>query len=200
MTTFSLIRHGETDWNLRNLVQGSTDIPLNQTGLRQAAEAVDRIKALDVDIDWSGVVSSTLSRARVTARIIAEGLELPLMDPIADLVERNFGSKEGSDVDEIHRLHPRWDFPEAEPNHLVFERAYNALENLRKQDESRSLIVVAHGGVFRDMLSRISGYRIGSIANTAVNMIEHVDGDWVVRMVNGEPFDASLFEVLTEAH
>ena len=62
-----LIRHGQTDWNLADKLQGSSDIPLNDTGRGQALEAA----GLLAGVEWSAIVSSPLGRARETAEIIA---------------------------------------------------------------------------------------------------------------------------------
>ena len=73
MTLFGLVRHGQTDYNLRNLFQGSSDIPLNETGIAQAHAAFDGLEA----VDWDVVVSSPLQRAEQTARIIGEDHGIP---------------------------------------------------------------------------------------------------------------------------
>ncbi|WP_036320178.1 histidine phosphatase family protein, partial [Microbacterium sp. B24] len=44
MTTLILVRHGETDWNAMRRIQGSTDIPLNDTGRAQAREVAERLQ------------------------------------------------------------------------------------------------------------------------------------------------------------
>src|SRR5690606_6630523 len=62
MTLFYLVRHGETDWNLERRVQGSSDIPLNETGRRQAA----RTARLLARRSWDAIYSSPLSRAMET--------------------------------------------------------------------------------------------------------------------------------------
>src|SRR6056297_2314192 len=63
MTHICLVRHGETDWNLRGLVQGSTDIPLNERGYSQARAA----GAYLAGEQWDYLYASPLSRAHKTA-------------------------------------------------------------------------------------------------------------------------------------
>ena len=64
---FWFLRHGETDWNAQNLSQGNVDIPLNETGLAQARSASLLLRGKGI----RSVISSPLSRARVTADIAA---------------------------------------------------------------------------------------------------------------------------------
>ena len=94
-TTLTLIRHGQTDWNLQRLLQGRTDIPLNDTG-REQARAVGRELAAS-GRHWDALVSSPLQRARETARIIGAQLGLAPAGTYADLAERSFGDAEGYD-------------------------------------------------------------------------------------------------------
>ena len=68
-----LVRHGETDWNLQRRIQGSTDIPLNDTGREQAA-ATGRLLARR---EWDAIYSSPLSRAIETGELIAREVGLP---------------------------------------------------------------------------------------------------------------------------
>ena len=86
MTELILWRHDQTDHNLVSRVQGQVDIPLNATGLAQAAAAARILASPRPD----RIVSSPLSRARTTAQILADltGLDIEVE---ADLIERFFG-------------------------------------------------------------------------------------------------------------
>ena len=75
VTELILIRHGETDWNAEQRIQGHLDIPLNSAGLAQATAIGERF--LDVDIDV--LVSSDLRRAMQTVAPISQSRELPVL-------------------------------------------------------------------------------------------------------------------------
>ena len=85
-----IMRHGKTDWNLLHKLQGRTDIPLNDMGIKMAAEAAERYKDVHFDVCYC----SPLIRARETARLVLEGRDVPVI--IDDrLVEMGFGIYEG---------------------------------------------------------------------------------------------------------
>ena len=70
-----IIRHGKTAMNHANLLQGRSDIPLNEEGILQAQEAKEKL----ADVAFDAVYTSPLIRAVQTARILVPGLE-----PVAD--------------------------------------------------------------------------------------------------------------------
>ena len=91
-----LWRHGQTNLNIAGRIQGSLDVPLNDSGRSQAQAAA----AVLAEYSPSLVVSSPLARAHSTAQALAHSLDL---DVAVDdrLVERDFGRWEGLDRDAI---------------------------------------------------------------------------------------------------
>lgn len=165
MTTLTLIRHGQTDWNRDGRIQGTSDIPLNQTGRQQARDTaavlLDRMDpALPV-----AVAASDLARARETAEIIADELSLPAPHLYPELRERNYGEAEGMTGDEIEA---RWgtrhasDVPGAEPWPQVRRRAVRGVRQVARDVRrltapgAASVIVVSHGALIRELVRHIS--------------------------------------------
>ncbi|MCI9016927.1 MAG: histidine phosphatase family protein [Clostridia bacterium] len=92
-----LTRHGQTDWNVARKIQGTTDIDLNQTGIKQAE--LTREKLLNEKIDI--IISSPLKRARKTAEIINKGRNIPIIID-NEIKERCFGIFEGKTREEFN--------------------------------------------------------------------------------------------------
>lgn len=182
----ALIRHGQTDWNLRGLMQGRTDIPLNDTG-RAQAEAAARIDRAQ----WDLVVSSTLGRARETAAILAAGLDLPVAGAYDDLVEQDFGAAEGTLVSEVPARWPDREFEGKEPEHEVGPRGLRGLERIAADHAGARVLAVAHGTLIRHVLGELSGHDARSypkLDNLAVSQVERADAGWRVLTVAGVPF------------
>ncbi len=93
MNHLYFIRHGEAAMNALNIFAGRTDTPLTEKGRQQARTAGEEAKALHIDY----IISSPLSRAYDTAKIVAEAIDYPANKiELSDLlVERSFGSAEG---------------------------------------------------------------------------------------------------------
>lgn len=89
-TPFIFIRHGETDWNKKNIAMGQQDIPLNETGVQQAHTAAQMLKGMPI----GSVVSSSLCRASQTAEIISSSLGLSF-EQDNNLREFSLGELEG---------------------------------------------------------------------------------------------------------
>lgn len=161
MTTLTLVRHGETDWNLRRLIQGSTDIPLNDTGRRQALDAAEVLRARLAGDTPLVVASSDLSRARETAAIIADALGVTQPRTYPQLRERNYGDAEGVDISSFRERWGDWDHavvPNAEAWADVRVRALAglraAIRDARRATSpaAPSLIVVSHGALIRELI------------------------------------------------
>jgi uncharacterized phosphatase len=89
-TILGLLRHGQTDWNIDLRLQGSTDIPLNETGRNQARLAASVLNRED----WDVIIASPLSRAKDTADIVALEFGMNVV-VVPELIERSFGVAEG---------------------------------------------------------------------------------------------------------
>ena len=169
-----LVRHGETDWNRQHRIQGSTDIPLNETGREQARRAGELLARRG----WNAVVASPLSRAFETASIIAGvvGLPTPTTDP--RLVERHYGEAEGLDFDDMQRRFPGdTPVPGREKRSAVATRALDALMDIATAHPDEAVIVVAHGGVIRAVLRRIDPEGDhGMITNGPIHSFRYEDG------------------------
>jgi broad specificity phosphatase PhoE len=170
MTEILLARHGETDWNLENRVQGHTDRPLNDTGLEQARALADRLARETL----VGVYASDLVRARDTAAIAASahGLDVTL-DP--DLREKNFGSWEGLTAVEIEERFPdavrgRWG--DGETSEAMAERAIAAIDRIRALHPAGPVLVVSHGGPLRAILGYLAVTH-GPIGNGALIRVDY---------------------------
>ncbi|HET6182614.1 MAG TPA: histidine phosphatase family protein [Acetobacteraceae bacterium] len=141
---FWFVRHGETDWNARNLSQGNVDIPLNPTGIAQARQAAGLLRNRGI----ATIMASPLSRALVTAEIVGAALGLPVeIDP--GLREVAFGMQEGKPMADWFQSWIAGEFtPEgAESFTALRHRAVAAINRATAQPPV--VLVVAHGALFR---------------------------------------------------
>ncbi|MET3809383.1 histidine phosphatase family protein [Arthrobacter sp. UYEF3] len=188
LTTFALVRHGQTDWNAQRRLQGSTDIPLNDVGRGQARDAVAAL----FEYEWDALVSSPLSRAAETADLIAAGLGLSVARRVPELTERSFGPAEGMQAGpELEALRIPGGFRGAESDDEAAHRGLAALDALAEEFSGRRVLVVAHGTLIRLALGRALGQALPSIDNAALNLAHHhpVDG-WQLEYLNGERLTA----------
>ena len=190
LTTFALVRHGQTDWNAQRRLQGSTDIPLNDVGRGQARDAVGVLAGYE----WDAIVSSPLSRAAETADTIAAGLGLGDVRRVPELTERSFGPAEGLQAGpELDALRIPGGFRGAESEDEAASRGLAALEALAEEFHGSRVLVVAHGTLIRVSLSRAIGSTLDSVENAVLNLAHHhaVDG-WQLEYFNGERVVAAV--------
>ena len=174
MTRFFLVRHGETEWNRERRIQGVSDIPLNDTGRAQAAALGDILVGHNFDL----IVSSPLSRADETARIIAQRLGMPAPITVADLIERNYGEAEGSSGADLDlRYPPGTDIPGREDREVVTQRAIRVLHDMAIRHPHADIVAVAHGAVIRSVVDYAApGLHKEPITNCSVHSFSLVAG------------------------
>jgi len=190
-----LVRHGETDWNRARRIQGSTDIPLNDTGRGQAA-ATGRLLARR---DWDAIYSSPLSRAFETASIIAGEVGLGAPERVDALVERHYGEAEGLADPELARRFPGdTPVPGRESREEVAARAMPALLELAERHPDQAIIVVGHGGFIRAVLGVVDPHGThGMITNGSVHSLRHDNGTFSL-IAFDDPIEEESLQSATE--
>jgi broad specificity phosphatase PhoE len=145
-----LIRHGETDWNVKGRYQGQADPPLNQKGVAQARQLAPKLRGVGLD----ALYSSPLRRALQTAQILAEALDIPLhTEP--RLMEIHQGEWQTLLYTEIAARYPelfhRWQtepwtvtIPGGENIAQVQERVYAAVDEILARQRGQCVGLVTH--------------------------------------------------------
>lgn len=156
-----IARHGQTDWNVQHKAQGHTDIPLNDTGKKQAEQLRENIK----NIRFDAVYASPLKRASETAEIaVGDRNEITYDDR---LKERSFGDFEGKEINswveatgyDIGDLKLNTNVGNIEPVKNVLARVKDFLDDLKaKHGDNAVVLVVAHGQVSRGFHHNLVGY------------------------------------------
>ncbi|MCI8536414.1 MAG: histidine phosphatase family protein [Hungatella sp.] len=145
-----LIRHGQTDWNVAGKIQGSTDIPLNDMGKRQAGCLAKGMESRPV----TKVYTSKLKRAYETGYAIAESQKVPV-EQIPGLEEVGYGVWEGLTTNEIAEKYPKeleqWYLspvdvapPQGESQTEVYERCGKAIDRIMAEAKG-DVAIVSHG-------------------------------------------------------
>ncbi len=181
-----LIRHGMTDWNALGRIQGHSDIPLNEEGRRQAVKLAERLAV--EPIQWDHIVSSSLERAHETARIIADRLHIPLLEPDERLKERGFGQIEGMTWEEREsKWGAEWETIELgqEPLEVLQGRALDFLETTWQQFPNHNILVVSHGGLLSQLFKLLMHERhTERIGNLSLTVLERETDIWNTVLYN----------------
>ena len=155
-----ITRHGETEWNAQQRIQGHTDVPLSERGRAQAQMLARRLA--DVPID--AVYSSDLRRAADTARALLAGRNAPPPLTLApELREYHKGIFEGLTPDECEQRHPEiyaaslvndLDFtpPGGETVRQTAARIHAIVQQVRRAHPDQTVLIVGHGGSLRAAL------------------------------------------------
>ncbi len=190
-TRILLVRHGETDWNVEQRIQGQIDIPLNTQGRWQAQRLAQALAGEEL----AAIYSSDLERARATAAPLAASRGL-VVSTDTGLRERGFGRFEGLTYAEIERRYPdeaeRWRKREmgfgpggGETVEAFFTRSVATLTRLAAPHAGQHIAVAAHGGVL-DCLYRaaqrlaLDAPRTWRMGNASINRLLYAEGGFSV--------------------
>jgi broad specificity phosphatase PhoE len=150
MGKIGIIRHGQTDLNLKGVIAGAQDIPINENGLRQAEELAGKLEGEKVN----RIFSSGLRRAFRTAEIIDSRFGLGVTR-VAGFNELSQGEWEGLALKEIKEKYPgKWEEwkknpvesspPGGESIPQVYDRVVKSLEELLPELKDGITLIVAH--------------------------------------------------------
>ncbi len=182
MKRLYLLRHGQTEFNVKKLVQGRCDSPLTDLGRKQAGMAAAWLKGHDVVPDK--VVSSPLGRAMDTASLVATELLGPdaAVESCEGIIERCYGTFEAGP----HGALPTdvWDPGEdlvpfgGEGSRALQERMVDTLTNLISAEGIETLLAVSHGSASRQFIKAAApeGFELSAkLPNCAIMIFDFED-------------------------
>lgn len=211
-TTLYFVRHGETEYNRRRIMQGRRiDCSLNETGRAQA----EALAARFADVHLDAIYSSALARAVETAGCVAAHhpgvprVRLPGLD------EMCWGIYEGEARSErlqrmLDEMYAHWDrgaydvrVEEGESIHDVRDRSLEAVDEILSAQQGNTVLVVSHGRLLRVLLASILEGGLERMddfhhANTCVNVITHRSGRFDASLLNCTAHLDGVASVLTE--
>jgi broad specificity phosphatase PhoE len=168
-THLYLVRHGETDWNREQRLQGTVDVPLNSAGVRQARRLADYFVPLPIVC----IVSSPLARASATAAILAEACACPQTTD-ARLREIDHGTWTGRTLVDLGQCFPSlvkgeqllpeaFDVSAGESLSAVHQRASEVLADLLDAYGGQSVVAVGHGVTLAAMWCAATGLEMARL-------------------------------------
>jgi len=187
-----IVRHGETDWNKLGKLQGREDIPLNETGVRQAERCGLALRKGK----WGAVFSSPLSRARQTADIIAGITGIGEVYEDDDLIERDYGKASGLTAEERDALFPDGNYAGMEAWEPLKDRMAAATLRCAAKANGRDIILVSHGSAINSLLAHLSNHAIGTgktpLQNGHLSMLEYTGGLYRILFYNKPADEAEI--------
>lgn len=190
-TKIIIVRHGQTEWNIRGIRQGHLDSPLTERGLAQAKALGQRLGREK----FTALYSSDLGRAVQTAQEVAKVSGHEIIKDVR-LRERHLGIFQGLNAEEINAQYPEerrlmrtrgpaFVIPGGESMVQQVERNVSFLDGLAQRHEGETIVVVTHGGVvsgfFRHTLAiPLEAPRRFEFVNAGLNVFAREDGSWML--------------------
>lgn len=159
----NLVRHGETDWNLRGMFYGWTDCDINESGIMQA----NKLKNFFNTVPYDKIYASDLLRAAHTAEIIGADKKIKVHKDscFRELFFGDWEDKEGTYIrdnhgEELKRWVKEWktsSVPGGEAFEDFYQRVTEGLVRIIKDNKGKNVIIVSHNGPMSAMLCYLTG-------------------------------------------
>lgn len=188
-----LIRHGQTEWNIKGKIQGSCDIELNDTGIRQAEELSS--KMLENKYKFSKIYSSKQKRASKTAEILSKATNVGYA-VLYGLEEMNLGVWEGLSWTEVKEQYPteyeEWYInrrytktPKGESYEDMLKRVFAAIKNIIKENRE-DVVIVTHSAVIMSIQCFLTNTPFDEMTKfkTENTSITEVDSDLLLQLIS----------------
>ncbi|MEM7819217.1 MAG: histidine phosphatase family protein [Candidatus Aenigmatarchaeota archaeon] len=187
-----LIRHGETTWNIKQLIQGQKNTRLTKVGKQQVKMIAKKLSKEKIDV----IYSSDLQRCKSTTNEIAKTLKLRI--PIHythELRERNFGVFEGKKRETLHKYREKLGIP-----HHVFKpdggesyvdvqkRIIKFFNKIKRKYKNKTVVFITHGGIIKVLLfylmnKSLERWNEYKIENASISIIEFKP-DSKIKLIN----------------
>lgn len=166
MTTFYIVRHGETVFNVKGRIQGWCDSPLTENGITQAKELGDKLKEYKFDICFT----STSERAIDTANYILENRDIEI-HVVKALKEQCFGDFEAEYIKDVFKNGDHFDrgykFCGGEDFDDAIQRFVEVLKKIANEYPNANVLIVSHGSIIKHVVNYIEPGFIGTKIRTA---------------------------------
>ncbi len=172
MTTFYICRHGETENNKRQYLQGWVDTPLTESGLRNVVTTIGKLR----DVRFDAIHSSDLGRAFTSAYLISRGINF------TDEIQRHLGLREVNYGDFGNRswkevcaddpeLLNRTDFvsPNGESLGQMQKRVLQCLTDVAQENPGKTILISTHDGPINAVYASFKNLDIGTVSRERVN-------------------------------
>ncbi len=205
VTRVILVRHGETPYNKVSRYQGWTDVPLNETGIKQAEALAEYLKDVPIDV----FISSPLQCAYLTTQKVAElhGMQIEYTDP--RLREINYGDWAKKYTKDLEKKYPQqfalWKrkpwlviHPNGESLQELGDRARAALNDAVARYPGKTIFIGAHSYLNGALICNVLDLSLEHFnkfpqSNTCVNVLEYRDGAWKAVTINSTAHLGKLF-------
>lgn len=191
LTRLTLVRHGETEWNVTMQLQGHRDSSLTKLGRKQVEATAELLKGRKFDC----LYSSDLRRALRTAEIVNQYHQLEIQLE-SGLRERMFGIMESLTRNQLKQRYPETyegymnrvpDFPIPNGESLTDfnNRAISTLQTIAEQNQEKNILLITHGGILDCVIRHIFNMTLDSprvyrLYNASVNTFVIQNNRWVM--------------------